>query len=583
MDDTPITQRPTGIDALDTLLRGGIPEGHVVLLSGDSGTGKTILSTEWLFRGYTQEGENGLYLTLTESVTEATQNLRSMDYYREDAVGEDGVHFADLRTTVEIFGLRESELGSDDIDKLVDAIEQLVEDTDAERLVIDSITAIGYLLEDRDLIRTFIFRLGTMLSSHDVTTLLTSEVSGGGYSVYGVEEFISDAIVTLEQEQVAGDMRRTLQVVKMRGIGYDSAAHQFVIDDSGIHLFLIDYPLTYEASEERTTSGVPGLDNVIGGGIRRNTTTLVAGPSGSGKTLTGLHFTNAGIKGGETCIYVSFEESASLLHQMARNFGWALEEAVERNQLILHTISPNEAYPEQHLDTIRRLIEENDADRLVVDSMTAIQDAYTEEDHKMFARRLSLMAKHHDTTTLVTANQDNMAGSAATRTNVSSIADNILILNAVEAEGTIKYSLATIKTRSSDHDRSLREYTIQHDGIRIGAPMSGYEGVMTGSARKIGTTAEERLQKAFTDVLGPIGSEEFAQVREQGLTADNVREYIDTLPAEGIISQEKAEAFKERATAIIRGEDAPAPADDEEPDGPEEEQTESFLERLRDR
>lgn len=481
---------PTGIQELDTVLHGGLPKGHVVLLSGDSGTGKTVLSMQWLFSGFQEQDLPGLYITLTEPITSTTKNLESMEFYQRKDVGRSKVYFTDLRSTLKLMELEEKKLDKADVDALVEAIEQIVKETDAERVVIDSITAIAYILEREDLIRTFIFRLGTMLRHHEVTTLLTSEVSGEDYSVYDVEEFISDGIIKLQQESLNNDVRRTLQVIKLRGTDHDDRQHAFTIDGAGINLFTHDLALDIPAYSEKVSTGITGLNTMLYDGVIRGSASLITGPTGAGKTLTGLHFVKNGLEKQENCLFVSFEESKQQLQRMVDNFDW-FDEGITHDKLTMICERPQRTPPEQRIKQILDTVDEQDIDRVVIDSLTGIRNSFPEQDFLGFARTLALALKKRGVTSLFTSSHSSMIGTEAVAQNpLSTTMDNILILNYVESRGSLRHTIAILKARSSAHEQALREYDVTEQGIEIGQTMDAYEGVMTGTARKTKETTD---------------------------------------------------------------------------------------------
>lgn len=541
---------PTNIPDFDAMLDGGIPAGHVVLLAGDSGTGKTILAMEWLFRGHAEDGDSGLYITLTEPVTEALENIQAMSFYDEGARGTSGVHMTDMRSTVKLLGKEGEQLEREDIDDIIDAIEQQVEETGATRLVLDSVTAIAYMFGEKDLIRTFIFRLGTMLEQHDVTTLLTSEVSGDSYSRYDVAEFISDGIIKLEQEEAYDGLRRNLTVYKMRGTDYDSDRQYFRITSDGIHLFTRETDLAYEPPAERVTSGIEGLNEMLDGGFLRGTTTLLRGPPGAGKTLTGLQFTAAGAANGDRCLFYGVEENEAELRALAESFGWELGDAVD-----IVTADPSDVFPEEHMDRILRRVETGDYDRLVLDSLSTLRSTYPDEKFQKYGRSLTATLKRNGTTGIVTSSQEKLPGEKTYwTTGISTLVDNVIDYTSFEADGKLRYSIAVLKTKNSDNDSTLRQYRITPNGFQIEVAMSGYEGVMTGDARKRSETAEEMIREEFVELLGPAGRDEFRQAREDGLTQENLLEYVDGLEEDGVVSAEDADGFREEIREIMAGE-----------------------------
>ena len=250
---TDLLIKKTGIVELDLLLNGGIPSGHVVLLSGNAGTGKTVLSMQWLFNGARKFDDIGMYMTLTEPVNLAIKNIKTMAFFDEAAVSSAKIAFVDLRSAANLMELSGKEINVEQADKIADTIFNLVMETKAKRLVIDSITAIVYMLHNKDLVRHFIFRLGAILSKLDCTTVLTSEAPGeGSTSAYDVEEFIADGIIKLHRTVVKNEVRRLFQIIKMRGINFDSNIHPYKIGTSGIMIFSdIFTNLDYGSSKDK--------------------------------------------------------------------------------------------------------------------------------------------------------------------------------------------------------------------------------------------------------------------------------------------------------------------------------------------
>ncbi|MBR9706099.1 AAA family ATPase, partial [Candidatus Pacearchaeota archaeon] len=224
----------TGIKEFDQILSGGIPRGWTILLSGNAGSGKTTLAMQWLYSGIKNE-EPGLYLALTEPITKIIQNTSSFSFYEPSNTGC-RVHLTDLRSSLRLLYLDNEKITQLDINKILKVIKELVIKTKAKRIVIDSITALCYLIEDRKLIRSFIFSLGNTLNQLKCTTFLTSEVTDGGFSVYGVEEFISDGIIKVSQNKEKDEIFRNLEIVKMRGVLYVPEIHKFRINKEGVKI-----------------------------------------------------------------------------------------------------------------------------------------------------------------------------------------------------------------------------------------------------------------------------------------------------------------------------------------------------------
>ena len=238
LESSKIERCGTGIEELDIQLNGGIPIGNTVLVVGSSGSGKTILCMQYLNNG-AREGERGVFFTITEPLFKLTKNLATFKFYDKKLVESGMVNLIDLRIISERLGLDAEKYTVEDASALLDILKDIAEELDAKRLVIDSITALCYRLQTREMIRDFIFKLGTSLAAMKCTTLLTSEVPPQTfkYSQYEIEEFISDGIFFLGDEDREGDLIRTLQIVKMRGTAHSRIKSAMNISaDSGIEL-----------------------------------------------------------------------------------------------------------------------------------------------------------------------------------------------------------------------------------------------------------------------------------------------------------------------------------------------------------
>ena len=487
------TDSSTSIKALDTLLQGGFPRGSTVLLAGSSGSGKTIFCFQWLFNG-AHNNENGLYITLTETPEKSRQNLEKIDFYDARLVEQGKVRIVDLRATLyekQFFNRR----------KIFEFLETEIKKTRARRLCIDSVTAIAYNLDDRAKIRDFIFELGKLLTRLDCTSILTSEVADGGkFSVYGVEEFISDVIVRLDQRMVKGESHRTLRLVKVRGKDYIPQDLSFKLSNNGIVLFpRIETPLSYPSTNKRISTGSKEMDKMLNGGIFMGSSTLFSGGTGTGKSLFSLQFIMDGLKKGEPCLYAGFEESRSQILRNAQNFGWDLETYEKNNSLVLRCVYPDQKLTDEHIAEITDIIERKKIKRCAVDSLSAIGNSVSQEEYMEFMRRLNAYLKMQNVSTFFTSTVPFLTGEhgVITGDHISTMIDNIIVLRHVEVEGRLKLIANIVKVRASDHSKDLREYRITGKGIILGESLAGYEGILTGVTRKItGTVSAEDLLKS---------------------------------------------------------------------------------------
>lgn len=228
----------TGIEELDRKLGGGIPIGNAVLMVGSSGSGKTTLSMQFLADG-AKRGERGVFFTITEPLFKLTKNMENFDFYDKKLIESGMINIIDLRIISDRLGLDTEKYTVEDASALLDVLNDIADELNVKRLVIDSITALCYRLQSKEMIRNFIFKLGASLASMNCTTILTSEVPPNEirYSQYGIEEFIADGIICLDDVDRRGDIIRTLQIIKMRGTAHSRTKDAMSISSkNGIEL-----------------------------------------------------------------------------------------------------------------------------------------------------------------------------------------------------------------------------------------------------------------------------------------------------------------------------------------------------------
>lgn len=545
--------KPTGIAELDQVLNGGLPSGAAVLLTGASGTGKTILATQWLFAGYEKYKEPGIYISLTEPVVKALKNAKKFSFFKKESVNPLMVYFTDLRTVIKSLEMESKEFTLKDIDALIEVIRNIVLQSGAKRVVLDSVTAIAYRLKDKDLIRNFIFKLGTMLAQVDANIVMTSEVSDTGYSIFGVEEFISDGIIKLYYDKIGGQTVRRIEIVKMRGVKYNAYPSVFRISDGGIAIFpRVSIRPDYKVSGNHILTGVEGLDIMTNGGFLEGSSIFLTGASGTGKTILSMQFLVAGLRKGEKCIYVSYEESRDHLVSDAKSFGWDLEKYEKDGLLKIIALYPEELYPEEHLHMINKSIEEFSAKRVVIDSLSSLNNLFKEEILRDLTERITTALKQRMITTLFThATTALMGAETITGAHLSTLVDTIAMLRFVEIQSELKHAILILKMRGSAHDKKLREFVFTSQGVQITSDFTGYEGVISGITRKVTASIEEQLHSLFLEILGPMGEKIFNEHKAKGLTMDSIAKLVKELGDQGIVSERRKEEFVQRSQKIF--------------------------------
>ena len=305
--------QPTHITALDEILDGGIPQGAIIVLTGAPGSGKTILASNWLCAGQEYAHEPGLFIAATESVDKSIESLQAFKFFNEAMINPKKLHFTDLHSILKELDLSAKPLLNDaEIEEIIIVIRNMVDRMQAKRVVIDSITAILYKLDGPDAIRNFIFRFGKALSSLGATVLLISEA--GNEPLTRLEEFIADGIIAMSSHLGGNSRVRQLEVTKMRRTNYRSGPVIFDITEDGFMIYpkIPSYSLAAKTDFiNRTSSGIPELDQLLQGGYPQGHMILFGGNTGSGKSTFGLQFLVDGITKGEPVVMVALEESVT--------------------------------------------------------------------------------------------------------------------------------------------------------------------------------------------------------------------------------------------------------------------------------
>lgn len=495
-NNIPIIEKiKTGIEGFETISLGGIPKGRTTLLSGTSGSGKTLFATEFIWRGITEFNENGVFITFEETPKDIIKNVNSLGWNLFDLEKNKKLAFVDASPSLE----DSFEVGAYDFGALIARIVYAIKKVDAKRVAVDSITALFPQYRDTGTIRRELFKIAAALKQEGVTTIMSSErlEEYGDIARFGVEEFVSDNVVVLRN--VLGDekRRRTIEILKFRGAEHQKGEYPFAITSTGTKILpLSGMELIMKSSTKRITSGNKDLDAMCGGGYFRDSIILVSGPTGTGKTLQTTLFVEGGCMAGEKCLVFAYEESREQLIRNGSSWGVDLNKWIKKGLLKIICRYPESMGPEDHLLSIKREMDIFKPNRMVMDSLSAMERVLTPRSFREFVISLASYTKLKEIAGLFTSTTKTLlGGESITEAHISTLTDAILILRYVEMHGEMRRGLTVIKMRGSWHAKEIKEYVIDNNGMHIKEPFRGVESIMTGAARSVGQYEEDELKK----------------------------------------------------------------------------------------
>jgi circadian clock protein KaiC len=481
---------PTGIEGLDLITAGGLPRGRPTLVCGTAGCGKTLLGIEFLVHGAMAYNEPGVFVSFEERAEDLASNVASLgfDLHKLQAKRKLAVDFVKVeRSEVE-------ETGEYDLEALFIRLGYAIDSVGAKRVVLDTIESLFGGLQNQGILRAELRRLFGWLKDRGVTAVITGERGEATLTRQGLEEYVSDCVILLDHRVVGQITTRRLRIVKYRGSSHGTNEYPFLIAEDGISLLPITaLNLDYQVSSERVSTGVPGLDDMLGGkGVYRGSSVLVTGPAGIGKTSLAASFAAAACRRGERCVYFAFEESRDQLLRDLRSIGLDLAPYVQRGLLHFELARPTFFGLEMHLGRMHRRIDQLRPTTVVVDPITSLLSAGAAADvHPMLFRLIDFL-KQRGLTAFLTALTSGGAAAEATDLGVSSIVDTWLLLRDIELSGERNRGLFVLKSRGMAHSNQIREFRFTNQGIALADAYLGPAGVLTGSAR----LAQEALEQS---------------------------------------------------------------------------------------
>ena len=491
-----LPKTPTGIGGLDDLTLGGLPAGRPTLICGSAGCGKTLFGMTFLVNGVTKFGEAGVFMSFEERETDLAANFQSLGFDIGELVAKKKI----LIDYVRIERAEIEESGEYDLEGLFVRLGHAIDTIGAKRVVLDTVEALFSGLADSTILRAELRRLFGWLKDKGVTAIITAERGEGQLTRFGIEEYVSDCVVLLDNRVEEEVVTRRLRVIKYRGSAHGTNEYPFLIDDEGISVLPITSAgLGHAISDDAVPTGVKDLDAMLGiGGYFKGSSVLISGLAGTGKSTFGAAFAEAACKRGERCLYFAFEESPDQVVRNMRSVGIDLQPHLKSGYLKFEAARPSLYGFEMHLARMHRDIVQFDPAAIIVDPISAFRGPPTEIHATLV--RLADICKTRGITTMFTSLSAIDEQMSESERSVSSLMDTWISLRDVEADGERNRILYLLKSRGMSHSKQVREYELSNDGIHMTQPYLGPEGVLTGAARMAQEAREREAEQELLEL-----------------------------------------------------------------------------------
>jgi circadian clock protein KaiC len=468
-----------GVQGLDEVLLGGLSPNRIYLLEGHPGTGKTTLALQFMLEG-ARAGEKCLYITLSETAEELRGVARSHGW------SLDAVTIFELTPPEANFGadqyytlLHPSEVElSETIQLILDRIEEMAPD----RVVFDSLAEIRLLAQDPLRYRRQVLALKQFFAGRRSTALLLDDLTSRSHELQ--VHSITHGVIVLERlVREYGAERRRVQIIKMRGTNFRGGYHDVVIEQGGMAVF----PRIAVQDEldgfpgQMVSSGVPALDALLGDGVHRGTSMLLIGPAGAGKSSLSTQYALAALERGESASLYTFDESRNTLLERSSGLGMHLQPHLESGRLVIEAVNAAELSPGHFAHRVRERVRQHPHGVVVIDSLNSYLNAMPAEQFLiMQMHELLSYLNHKGILSILVMAQQGLIGHMQSPIDMSYLTDTVVLLRYFEFHGAVKKAISVIKKRSGVHEETIREFRMGPNGVVVGAPLSAFQGILTG-------------------------------------------------------------------------------------------------------
>jgi circadian clock protein KaiC len=497
-----VTDRPrtphkarTGVEGLDEILVGGLSPGHVYLLEGSPGTGKTTIALRFLLEG-ARAGERGLYITLSETEQELRDGAASHGW----SLG-DGIQVFELVPPENLLDEehQQSLLYSSDLElgETTKAVFQAIDQAQPARIVLDSLSEIRLLAQSSLRYRRQILAMKHYFARQGATVLMLDDLTTdtNDKTVHS----LAHGVIRLEElAPNYGAERRRVRVIKYRGQSFRGGYHDLIIATGGVEVFprLVAGEHKTRFTRDVLTSGIGELDALLGGGIEKGSGTLLMGPAGSGKSLLTLQFVISAVNRGEKAALFIFDEELGLLIDRAKLMGIDLDALCATGNLFIEQVDAAELSPGEFTHRVRASVDRRQVKNVVIDSLNGYQSAMPEEQFLILhIHELLQYLNRQGVSTFLTVAQHGLVGDMKSPVDITYLADTVILLRYFEALGRVRRAISIIKKRFGSHESSIREFRVGNTGIVIGEPLEGFRGVLSG----IPTFADSDRERLLED------------------------------------------------------------------------------------